>query len=134
MKYTEKTVKVDKESMYQMYKDMCSLHEFPVLNIENIDEVFVHFKDRVITHFCFVWNTNSKMALMGFPISNLAIPSEFREGCLDNMIDGICCQLKEDGYNIAWTTSSTERVISSLEKNGFARGDEAVHTYIKSLP
>ena len=114
-----------------MYVDLCRMHEFPALNIENIDEVFVHFKDNVITHSCFLWNTGSKMALIGFPLSNLALPSGFREGCLDVFIEEICQQLLKSGYNVIWTTSATDRVINSLESNGFVKGDEKVETYIK---
>jgi len=127
----ENAVKVDKEKFYDMYVKMCKMHNFPPLLLNNIEEVFVHFKDNLLTHSCFLWNTGSEMCMIGFPLSNLALPESFREGCLTKLLTGIEEICKEKGYKLIWTTSATKRVIDSLEEIGYQKGDENVQTYIK---
>lgn len=128
---SERTVKVDKIHYYDMYKKLCEMHKFPALHIDNIEEVFVHFKEGLVTHSCFKWNTGSKICILGFPLSNLGIGSKYRKGCLSKFFKDMVEQCTEDGYNLIWTTSGTERIIEVLEENGFTHADKNVQQYIK---
>lgn len=130
-KELEYTVRVDKEMYYQMYTDICKMHKFSALHIDNIDEVFVYFKGGVVIYSCFKWNTGSKICILGFPLSNLAVKSEFRKGSLTKFFKDMVEQCTEDGYNLIWTTSGTERIIEVLKENGFTHADENVQQYIK---
>lgn len=125
------TEKINKLDFYDMYVLMSKAHNFPVLRIENIDEVYVQHKDNLLTYSIFLYNTGSGMCLLGYPLSNKEVGYKLREGCLDKLfvdMEKIC---KEKGYNLIWTISSTERVIESLKENGYQKGDENVQTYIK---
>ena len=123
--------KINKLDFYDMYVLMCKAHNFPALHVDNIDEVYVQFKENTLTYSIFLYNKGSGMCLLGFPLSNLSVSSIFREGCLDKLfvdMEEIC---KKKGYNLIWTVSATDRVIESLESNGYRKGDESVQTYIK---
>lgn len=125
------TVKTSKSHFYDKYVLMCKAHNFPELKIENIDEVYVQFKDDILTYSIFLYNTGSGMCLLGYPLSNLSVDSNFRKGCLDKLFEDMEKICKKKGYNLIWTVSATERVINSLKVNGYQKGDKNVQTYIK---
>jgi len=125
------TVRLDVEGHYSLYENMCKGHNFPPLPKESVDELFCYLVNGVPMYTCLLWNTYSNMCLLGFPVSNLEVPTEKREGMLSSFLSGIEDWCKDEGYNLIWTTSSTERVIKSLEELGYQKGDQNVQTYIK---
>lgn len=125
------TKRVFKEDYYYVYCKLAEGHNFPALHYDSVDEIFIYEQDEEVMYTCLLWNTYSNMCLLGFPVSNLSIPTEQREGMLTKFIKGIEDWCKEEGYKIIWTTSATDRVIKTLEELGFGKGDENVQTYIK---
>jgi len=80
-----------------------------------------------------MWNTNSKMAIIGFPVSNPVVPYKERKGGLDFLFKTISLIAELDGYGLLWTTSATESVIESLTKTGWKEADTNVNQYVKTL-
>ncbi len=128
-----KTKRLQLDKFYPIYVEMCKAHDFGIMPIKSIDEAYGIFEDDKLLYSIFVYPTFSDMALLGFPVSNKAIDSKYREGALDQMFNDLSDIFADRGYRILWTTSATERVIDSLKSTKFQLGDKNVDTYIKVL-
>lgn len=122
-----------KELFYETYENWCATREFPAININQIDSVFVCFNGDTAIYSCFFWNTNSTFCVIGFPFSNPHAPYKKKKGGMKFMFDEIARIAKEGGYEIIWTTSDTDRVIEGLTESGFKVADTKVDQYYRSL-
>ena len=130
--FTTKLIKTKK--FYATYKKWSEEKGFPVLERENLGKkVFVCYRTRTPVYCCFLWETDSKMALVGFPISNRSIPFNLREGGLEAMFGTMSEILEKKGYTKIWTTSGTKPVMEALAREGFINADKNVNVYIKML-
>ena len=122
------------DEFYPTYVTWCKKKGFPVLLKENIeDDIFICHWFRIPVYSCFVWNTNSKMCIIGFPLANPYIPFEFRRKGLPFLFEKMSEVLKKRGYTKIWTTSGTSSVMKSLQQQGFVNADPNVNVYIKML-
>tara|TARA_R110002167_G_scaffold331706_1_gene538400 strand:+ start:46439 stop:46837 length:399 start_codon:yes stop_codon:yes gene_type:complete len=122
------------EDFYQVYSDWCTAHDFPTLNINNIESIFVCYNEGIPIYACPFWSTASQMCMIGYIVSNPSPPYKgFKKGGLDYLMKGVAGYAKESGYGIMWTTSSTKRIIDSLESTGFKVGDKNINEYAKFL-
>lgn len=126
----ENVVSINVEENYETYCKMAEGHKFPPIPLKVIDEILAYVEGDEILYTCFVWNAGSKMTLIGFPVSNLDVDYSRRKGKLDVFIEGIVKYCKDKGTVIIWTTSGTERIMDSLDLNGFSLGDEGVNLYL----
>lgn len=124
---------MDLDDFWPAYELWSNERGFPVLNIENVEEVMVCRREGTMIYSCFVWNTNSKMCIIGFPLGNPLVEKDFRRGGLTSLFEGMEKLLKQRGYTKIWTTSGTCAVIQSLEEREFINADPNVNVYIKML-
>lgn len=83
---------------------------------------------------CFLYPAlGSKIAWMGWPISNPESSKETRDEALDLIFDTIHKDAQTMGYRIMLTTSNTPPVQTRLEKHGYSLGDKDVNHYWKAL-
>lgn len=118
-------------SFYPMYKKWCCLHNFPILEEQNTPQyIYITYNDQnTPIYCCFLWNTDSRMCIIGYPVSNPEVEYKEKEGGLEHLFQTI----KENIagiYDLIWTTSATPRIIEVLEKVGFELGDQNVNHYI----
>jgi hypothetical protein len=109
-------------------------NKFPVVAIENLGKkVFVCYQNGTPIYSIFLWDTDSNMALIGFPLSNRSIPYTFRKGGLAFLLKEATPILAEMGYTKIWTTSGTPRIMEALEEEKYLNADPNVNVYIKIL-
>ena len=125
--------RVEVKDFYKTYVYWCEGHKFPAMHPNNLDQCFVCYNGIVPIYSCFLWNTPSQMALLGFPISNPDAKQDKKDGGLNFLFKTMGEIVKKEGYGLLWTTSSTERVIDSLTDEGFVVADENVNQYVKTL-
>ena len=124
---------IDKEDFWDTYLMWCKDRDFPPLHKDNVGEVFICRKRNTIMYSCFVWETNSKMCMLGFPLGNPYVDREFRQGGLAYLISTVSDRMRHRGYTKVWTTSNTWSVMLALEECNFIKADPNVHVYIKML-
>ena len=130
--FTTKLIKTKK--FYATYKKWSEEKGFPVNIRENLGKrVFVCYRQRTPIYCCFLFETDSKMALVGYPISNRSIPFNLREGGLEFMFGRMSEILEKKGYTKIWTTSGTKPIMETLDKEGYINADPNVNVYIKML-
>ena len=131
------TLKIEKrEEFYPIYVKWCKLHGFPEITSAWFPEnAFVAYKNDIACHGIWFWNTDSALALVGYPISNKEADSEFKKGGLDFLYQEVEKYAKKEGYVSICTYSHNERptVIESLKNNGYLVGDTNVVNLIKIL-
>lgn len=131
VKHEVQTMSVD--DFWNAYVMWSEERGFPVLARENVEEVIVCRREGTMIYSCFVWNTGSKMCMVGFPLGNPFVDKEFREGGLRKLFIGMEHILKKRGYGKVWTTSGTWSVMSCLEELDYIKADPNVHVYIKMI-
>jgi len=129
----DKVISLDLNIYYEQYSEMAESHGFPPMPLVTIDEMLAYVEDGEILYTCFVWNAGSVMSIIGFPVSNLKVDYSKRKGKLNEFIKGIVEYCKNKGSMIVWTTSGTDRVIDSLDSNGFILGDKNVNLYLNYI-
>jgi len=124
---------LDLDEFWPTYELWSEGRNFPALHKDNVEEVIVCRRNGTLIYSCFVWNTNSKMCLIGVPLGNPNVEKEFRLGGLTKLFEGMQEILSRRGYTKIWTTSNTWSVMNSLEELGFIKADPNVHVYIKMM-
>jgi hypothetical protein len=129
----DKVKVMDLNVFWPTYELWSMARDFPALHRENVEEVIICKRNNNIIYSCFVWNTNTKMCLIGIPLANPYLDKKFRRGGLTKLIEGMSLILRERGYTKMWTTSNTPPVMEALEANQFIKADPNVHVYIKMM-
>ena len=125
-----------REKFYPTYNEWCEAHGFPTIPSSWLPEkVFIAYKDDIPTHSCFFWETDSALALIGFPCSNKLADKEVKEGGLEYLYAVMCEYAKSKHYQSISTYSHSERptILSALKANNFVIGDVDVINLIKHL-
>ena len=119
---------------YPLLQKRWKSHNFPDVHILSLPEnVFVASNEYGDVYSCFMYLTNSKMVYIAYPLSNLEIPKENREGGLEYLIENMLEFAKDRGYLIAYTTSPIKPVQDALLSEGFVVGDPSVVQYFKII-
>lgn len=110
-------------------------HKFPIVPVDMLPEhLFVTYNSSgELTHFMFIYHTNSNLCWLAFPVSNPNLSKEDRKGCLEGMMKASVEYCKQMGFRYIFTTSPVESIQSKLTSVGFELGDEGVNHYIKML-
>lgn len=109
-------------------------HRFPAPHISFLPvNVFVVSRDGNDLYCCFFYHTDSALAWLAYPISNLEIPKEKRIGALDFLILEMEKYAKENGYYLMFTTSPVKPVQDTLLSLGYKEGDISVNQYFKNI-
>jgi hypothetical protein len=133
MKFT--VIQELKKDFYPTYQAMCERHSFPAFAYPLLPEsVFVCYNEnKDVLYSIWVYNTDSGLAWMAFPVSNLEIKSEDRIGAFDFLIAEVEKWAKRQSYLFLFTTTGNKSVINALENNEFNIGDTNVDHYYKII-
>lgn len=132
MNYTVK--KHSKEEFYEIYAKWLSEHNFPVLNEKILPEnFFVCYQENLPIYAMPLWFTDSKICIIAFVVSNKNINYKKKIGGLDYLIQEMCKYAKRKNLLTVYTTTTTQKVIDSLIKNGFFNGDLDSSQFFKTL-
>lgn len=78
----------------------------------------------------FLYNTDSKICVFEFVVSNPEASKKDRDECLRHLIDRIKGLAKELGYTLIYTSVNIEAYISKLKDAGFIEADKnQVHMF-----
>lgn len=71
----------------------------------------------------------SKIAWMGFPISDRNAERGVRDAALDQLLEEVKVSIKKLGYTLIWTVSGVKPVQKRLEKHGYKVCDTDINQY-----
>lgn len=124
-----------KKDFYPKYQAMCEKHNFPAFSYPILPETaFVCYnEDKEVLYSMWIYQTDSHLLWIAFPVSNLEIKHEDRIGAFDFLIGEIEKWAKRQNYLFILTTTGNESVVSALENNEFKIGDTNVDHYYKII-
>ncbi len=126
--------KHSKEEFYKIFSKWLETQNFPSINKEVLpNNCFVCFVDEIPCYCIWVYYTDSKLAWIAFPASNKNVNYNKKKGGLEFLINYVCDYLKNKKVLTVFTTSSTDSVTKSLEKNYFEIGDSNVSHFFRKL-
>lgn len=126
--------KYSKEEFYEIFSKWLETQNFPSINKEVLpNNCFVCYADEIPCYCVWVYFTDSKLAWIAFPASNKNVNYNNKIGGLDFLINYVCNYLKNKKMLTVFTTSSTDSVTRSLEKNNFEIGDSNVSHFFRKL-
>ena len=126
--------KIKTKDFYETAKLWWKSHGFPIVHISLLPVyVFVVSDNNDDLYCCFFYNTDSALAYLAYPISNIKIDKEKRNGALEYLFNEIEKHARKDGYYLMYTTSYIPAVMKALEKTGYKEGDVLVNQFFKEL-
>lgn len=105
--------------------------DFPTRLLSNLGYVAYEEDKAVATAFLFT--TNSKVALLGWPISDPESTPEVRDAALTKIYKGLHGIAKDLGFELIWSTSGIPALQQRLLGLGYTVGDENINQYFKEL-
>jgi len=89
----------------------------------------------IIDGYCagFLYQTDSKVALLEFIIANPNSDKEKRSGCLDELINVLLSTAQEMGYTRVFSSIQHPKLIERYNKHGFLQTDTNMTNFIKVL-
>ena len=125
-------VKLKTEDFLYTLDEWCEGNKFPNLHLSILPEnVYVYSDEGIYTHCVFVYETNSAICWLSFPVANPFIDKG--RGRLSDLFLKVENLMKDRGYSIMFTTSSTPKVKGVLNSLGYLMGDENVNHYFKTV-
>ena len=82
---------------------------------------------------CCFYETDSALGYVAYPISNLSVAKEKRQGAFELLLKGIDRYAISKGYLLLYTTSPLKVVQDALLNVGYGIGDKNVNQYFKRL-
>jgi len=95
--------------------------------------VFIVSDDSHDLFCCWLYRTDSLLAYLAYPISNLDSTKEQRKGALQFLLNEIEVYAKKEGFAMIYTTSPIVPVIEALTSEGYIEGDLLVNQYFKQV-
>jgi len=96
-------------------------------------DVFIVSHNGLDLYSCFFYHTNSALAWVAYPISNLEATKEEREGAFEYLLIEMEIYAKKEGYFMMFTTSPIPNVIKALKSQDYIEGDLSVNQYFKPI-
>lgn len=120
---------------YDMLSQWWKGHKFPIVASDMLPEkiMLTRNNDNVLTHAMFVYETNSDLCWLAFPVSNPSLTRPQKKGCLEAMMKASIEYCKQLGFKYVFTTSPVEAIQTKLTSVGFQLGDENVNHYLKII-
>lgn len=130
-------MKIIKFKTKDFYTTLCvwwERHGFPIIPFNMLPEttLVVENKGNLVYSVC-IYKTDSDLCWSAFPTSNKQVPFEDRKEGLTFLLKSADDYIKEQGYNISFTTTANKNIKDSLTKNGHTLGDEGVDHFIKFM-
>lgn len=130
-------MKVRKEltkKFYDTAKEWWSKHSFPFIHISFLPvNVFVVSDNDQDLYCMFFYHTDSALAYLAYPISNLEASKKEREGGFEFLLNEMEKYALKEGYYLTYTTSPLKVVQDTLLNLGYIEGDISVNQYFKQL-
>lgn len=81
----------------------------------------------------FLYLTNSKVAWIGWPVSDPESSKELRDVALNEIFENLHQTARDYDYTLIWTVSGIPALQKRYEELGYLLGDENVNQYFKPL-
>lgn len=123
------------KTFYPIMEKWWKEREFVVVSPSILPQrTFVVYDDSDIPIYSVcLYETDSFLVWLGWPIGNPAIAKNKREGYLKFLFDEVERWAKEAGYHILFTTTDTPPIRKVLEECDYKLGDVGVDHYLKAL-
>ncbi len=122
------------KDFYDTAKEWWSKHSFPLIHISFLPvNVFVVSNNNQDLYCMFFYETDSALAYLAYPISNLEVSKEKRKGGFEFLLKEIEKYALKEGYYLTYTTSPIKSVQDILLNIGYIEGDLLVNQYFKQL-
>ena len=95
--------------------------------------VFIVSDDTHDLYCCWLYRTDSLLAYLAYPISNLETTKKQREGALKFLFKEVGVYAKKEGFAVIYTTSPVVPVIEALTESGYTEGDLLVNQYFRQV-
>lgn len=126
--------KVSTKDFYPILEYWWERHHFTAVSRGILPpEVFVVSKGETPIYSMFLYETNSGLCWIAWPLSNPDVSKTEKEGGLDFLIKKVSEYAKEKGFIVSFTTSPVRPVQESLKREGYQEGDVKVNHYLKIL-
>lgn len=115
------------------YPTICSwwiVHEFPVVPFSYLPKNGFIVPNKAA---CFVYNADSKIAMMEWLVSNPDLDFDERNQVVNELLGAMLKWCQEHGYSHVFTTTNKDRLRERLEAIGFKKTDENVTHYLIGL-
>lgn len=128
-------VRVEKtKDFYDTAKKWWKRHKFPIIHLSFLPvNVFVVSNNDQDLYCMFFYETDSALAYLAYPISNLEVPKEQRKGGFEFLLNEMEKYAIKEGYYLNYTTSPVKVVQDALLNVGYVEGDILVNQYFKTL-
>lgn len=125
----EKTV-----DYYSKMEYLWTLHGFPIVHLSFLPQQVFVVSNKYGDCYCMTaYQTDSALLYLAYPVSNINIPKEKREGAFQFLLNEIEVWAKEKGYYLMYTTSPIKPVQDALLNSGYVEGDILINQYFKSI-
>jgi hypothetical protein len=127
--------KVNTAEFYPTMKKWCKGNNFPCISPSMLPKnTFVIYGDggTPLYSLCF-YNTDSRLAWVGWELKNPATSKEERLGKLSQLFEHVEEYARGMGYDIVFTTSNTKPVEDVMLDLDYIVGDTNVNHYLKIL-
>lgn len=105
--------------------------DFPVGLLPDIGKVMYDEEHPVAA--AFLYTTNSKIAWVGWPISDPESDKDIRDEALDRIFRNLHDLAKQKKHTMIWSTSGIPSLQERLERLGYIVGDKGINQYFKEL-
>lgn len=123
-----------KSEVYERISTWWGKHNFPILDISFLPEqCFITSNETKELHACFLYETDSDLCWVAFPVSNPEATREEKEGSLEMLFKGMEEYAKHHKFKYIFTTSPHPVIQNNLIKVGYSLGDENVNHYLKAI-
>jgi hypothetical protein len=94
---------------------------------------FVAYEQDRPVAMAFLFTTNSKIAILGWPVSDPESDKQVRDKALNEVFKTLHFLARQKGFEIAWTTSGIPALQKRYENLGYVVGDGNINQYHKEL-
>jgi len=105
--------------------------EFPARLLSDTGMVAYHESRPVAAAFLYL--TNSKVAWIGWPISDPESDAEVRSEALNAVFENLQSEARRNGHELIFTISGIPALQKRLEGLGYVVADEGINQYFKEL-
>ncbi len=105
--------------------------DFPIRLLSDLG--YVAYEEGRAVAAAFLFTTNSKVALLGWPVSDPESSPELRDSALTKIYEELHLVAKDLGFELIWSTAGIPALQKRLLGLGYTVGDENINQYFKEL-
>lgn len=122
------------EDNYPILTAWWAFHKWGAVPLDHLPEIGLLVSENGL-NLCagFLYETNSKFALLEFIISNPLCDKLLRDRALDILIDSLIQKAKEKGFKTVFSSIQSTALIKRYEKHGAIKTDTNMTNFVWSL-